>query len=66
MRRRNHRPTSLRAAPSCSYRFIAFPPIAPRIAEATAITTFKMVSQTVFLIAIVKSCFKKLYIILKK
>ena len=37
------------------YAFIAFPPIAPRMAEATAMTTFKMVSQRDFLVAIVKS-----------
>ncbi len=34
------------------YTFIAFAPKAPSIAEATAITTFKILSQTVFFIVL--------------
>lgn len=40
---------------SLYYRFIAFAPSAPAIAEATAMITFKMISQVVFLIVIVLS-----------
>lgn len=42
-------------APTCAseiYRFIALPPSAPNTAEATAMTTFRILSQRDFLTAI--------------
>ncbi len=49
---------------SLSYRFIALPPTIPSTAEATAMTTFKMVSQRDLLTAItLHTSFPTLYMI---